>query len=101
MRTRILVVCIVFVTSAVFATLYKWPQNKRPLIPIDEAYSKALAELHAKAGAVSTNYYCINAFLTGNKEQDGKEGVWNFSFDSENKAPMDVYVSMDGNVSME
>lgn len=100
MKMRILIVGIMLVASTVFATLYKWPQNKRPLVPIDKAYSQALGELHNKLGSNSTNYYCVNILLTGNKEQDGKNGLWTFSFDSKKNVTVYVYVSMTGEVSM-
>jgi hypothetical protein len=92
-----LTLCLVIVmlfAGSVFATLYPWPEEKRPPIALDKAFATAIKALQEKKGAHYPDYYCTQASLTGNKAQDGKEGAWNFKFRTGVKSGSDLYVTV-------
>jgi len=100
MKTRnacTVVLLVIISGTAAYASMYRWPQHIRPPISIDRAHTIALAKL----GDTSNRFYCVQAILNGNKEQDGKLGVWNFIFASEDGQKNGVSVDMNEVASMQ
>lgn len=86
--------------GSAFATLYPWPENKRPPISLDRAFAVANKALREKMGKAFSDYYCTQAGLTGTKAQDGSQGAWYFKFRTEAEGSMGLYVTvyMNGSV---
>jgi hypothetical protein len=87
-RTIIAVSMLAVVASTTCGSLYFWNANKRPPVALQEALRRADKLL----GDDAKNRYCIGVMLYGNKKGDGKFGIWNLQYCTEDGPVKMVYI---------